>query len=173
MSRLWSHKLWKCCLKKLQKQHIKKKTSYLIMGPGKTTTLFWLYHNFKNNGEYEVYSVPLKLQSITNIYEKLTSESTTKKILLLADLNECTPEILAVWPNRNYSYMTNFKDLLLCLHHHHFWQHYILDKKNQKQGSYPIWLSVTNRICAMFWCRKIIGSHILSQYFWWDCKGTC
>ena len=51
------------------------------MGPGKTTTLFWLYHNFKNNGEYEVYSVPLKLQSITNIYEKLTSESTTKEIL--------------------------------------------------------------------------------------------
>ena len=84
---------------KVTKATYKEKTGYLIMGPygiGKTTTLFWLYHNFKNNGEYEVYSIPLKLQSITNIYEKLTSESTTKKILLLADLNECTPEILAV-----------------------------------------------------------------------------
>ena len=75
-----------------------EETGYLIMGPhgtGKTTTLFWLYHNFKDNSEYDVYSVPLELQSIRNIRDKLTSGSTTKKILLLADLNElhsCTPK---------------------------------------------------------------------------------
>ena len=40
------------------------------MGPyrtGKTTTICWLYHILKDNGEYEVYSVPLKFESITNI----------------------------------------------------------------------------------------------------------
>ena len=71
-------------------------TGYIIMGPrgiGKTTTLFWLYHNFVDNVDYEVYTTPFLVESqlVTNLYMKLTTTTNTassKKKLLVVDLNE-------------------------------------------------------------------------------------
>ena len=115
-----------------------EETGYLIMGPhgtGKTTTLFWLYHNFKDNSEYDVYSVPLELQSIRNIRDKLTSGSTTKKILLLADLNElhsCTPKDIGSLTELQLLVRDQFRGFVIMAA-----SHYMLVQKKSEAGFVP------------------------------------
>ena len=127
---------------KVTKVTTEETTGYLIMGPhgtGKTTAIFWLYHIFKDNREYEVYSVPLKLESITKIYEKLTSrrssESITKKILLLADSNElqsCNPDDIDSLTHLQLLVRNKLNGFVIMAASSY------QSKTNQNQGSYPI-----------------------------------
>ena len=76
----------------------KQSKRYVIIGTGKTTTLLWLYHQFKDHSNYQVFALPLELEPITMVYEQLKRNSPTKRILLLCGLNNiqsCNPDVIS------------------------------------------------------------------------------